>query len=108
MKGRQDDMLENLKQALRYRMALGTPELLEDALADGYLEVGKVDEAITEYQRALQMFPGMALAHYHLGQAYLRKARTVEAKAEFRNFLGIWAHADPGLPEIVQARKQVE
>jgi len=47
----------------------------------------------------------MALAHFHLGQAYQRKARTVEAKAEFQRFLEIWSRADAGLPEITEAQR---
>ena len=61
--------------------------------------------AIAEYERALKVFPGMALAHFHLGQAYQRKARTVEAKAEFQRFLEIWSRADAGLPEITEAQR---
>ena len=49
----------------------------------------------------------MARARYHLAQAYLRKGNAEAAKAQFREFLEIWKHADPDLPELVEVRRRM-
>jgi tetratricopeptide (TPR) repeat protein len=105
LRNRPEETLANLREALRYRPEWGSSEVLEDALADGYMSVGRLDEAIAEYERGLKLFPGMALARFHLGEAYRRKANLVAAKAQFREFLELWNHADPDLPEVVEARR---
>jgi tetratricopeptide (TPR) repeat protein len=69
------------------------------------MALGRLDEAIAEYERGLKLFPGMALAHFHLAEAYRRKANPVAAKAQFREFLELWKHADPSLPEVSEARR---
>jgi tetratricopeptide (TPR) repeat protein len=105
--GRSEKRLEYLRLALQCKPSWGSPEILEDALADGYFETGRIDEAIVEYERALRLFPGMAMAHYHLGQAYLKKGSTELARAQFRQFLDLWKNADPDLPELAYAKSRV-
>jgi DNA-binding winged helix-turn-helix (wHTH) protein/tetratricopeptide (TPR) repeat protein len=107
MKHRPDEMLANLRQALRYRAAWSTAEPLEDALADGYFELGRLDDAISEYQRALATFPGMPRARFHLAQAYQRKGLHDEAKVQYRRLLEMWPTADPDLPEVVEAKRAI-
>jgi len=102
------DMLSNLREALRCPPDWGMVEPLEDSLADAYLELGRVDDAIAEYQRALTLYPGMALARYHLAQAWRRKGDNGAAKVELASFLEMWKQADPGLPEVVDARRSVQ
>ena len=80
-------------------------ETLEDALGDGYLELGRLNEAIAEYERALKLFPGIARARYHLAQAYQRKGNRDAAQAQYRTFLELWNRADPDLPEVIEARR---
>jgi len=105
---RPGEMLADLREALRDPPDWGMVEPLEDSLADAYVELGRVDDAIAEYQRALQLYPGMALARYHLAQAYRRKGDNAAAKAQFARFLEIWKQADPDLPEVVDARRSVQ
>ena len=105
--GRREQMLEHLRQLVRVRPRWGEVELREDALADGYLQLGRVDEAIAEYERALKVFPGMPMARFHLAQAYQRKGRGAEATVQFKQFLDLWKHADPDLPELAEARRAV-
>jgi tetratricopeptide (TPR) repeat protein len=102
-----EEMLEDLRLAMKSRPSWGSSEILEDALADGYLDVGKVDDAIAEYRRALALYPGMGRARFHLAQALTRSGRADEARAEYRKFLDVWKSADADLPEVVQARAKV-
>src|SRR5262249_50851455 len=102
-----EEMLTHLRDLIRQRHSWGMEEPLEDALGDGYFELGRLDEAITEYERALKVFPGIARARYHLAVAYQRQGRNEAAKAQFRQFLDLWKNADPDLPEVVDARRQL-
>ena len=104
---RPEEMLASLRELVGRRASWGTVEILEDALGDGLLETGRVGEAITEYRRALQLFPGMALARFHLGQALLRNGDRAGASEQFSKFLELWNHADPDLPQIAEARREI-
>jgi tetratricopeptide (TPR) repeat protein len=57
----------------------------------GLAREGKLDEAIHQLRKALQMVPGDARGHYHLALALDRRGDTEEAIAEFRKAL----EADP-------------
>ncbi len=103
-----EEMIEDLRRAVGYAPNWGSSELLEDALADGYRELGRWDEAIAEYRRALGVFPGMGLARFHLAQSLAHQGKADEAKAEYRKFLEVWKEADADLPEVVEARAAVK
>jgi tetratricopeptide (TPR) repeat protein len=105
--GRQDEMLASLRELVRHRASWGMTEILEDALADGLLEAGRVGEAIAEYRRALQLYPGMALARFHLGQALLKSGDRAGANEQFKKFLELWKNADPDLPQLTEARRAI-
>src|SRR5205807_2605267 len=62
LRGRTEDMLANLRQLVGVKPGWAEMETYEDALGDAYLELGRVDEAISEYERALRLFPGIARA----------------------------------------------
>ncbi len=79
----------------------------EDCLADAYLELGRLDEAIAEYERILRLNPSYPLAHYHLGQAYERKGEGEKARAAYEQFLRIWRDADADIPEVVGAKARL-
>ncbi len=98
-------MLAHLRELIRHKTSWAMEEPLEDALADGYFTLGRLDEAIAEYERALKVFPGMARARYRLAQAYRRKGNHEAANAQMGQFLELWKHADPDLPEMVEARR---
>lgn len=108
LQGRAADRLANLRRLVAVKPAWSEPETFEDALGDAYLELGRVDDAVAEYERALRLFPGIARARYHLAQAYRRKGQNELAKAQFRQFLELWKHADPDLPEIAEAKRNME
>lgn len=55
-----------------------------NSLGHAYLEEGRVNEAIVEFERTLEIDPRFAEAHNNLGTALLQLARVEQALAEFR------------------------
>jgi len=53
------------------------------------IQKGSVDEAITQYQRALEIKPDYEEAHYNLGNALIRKGSVDEAIAQYQTALQI-------------------
>lgn len=105
--GRGANAIENFKQALNYRPLIWDIDPLEDCLANAYLELDRLDEAIAEYQRILKLNPDYPLVHYHLAQAYERKGLRDQARREYDLFLQVWKEADADIPEVISARKEL-
>jgi tetratricopeptide (TPR) repeat protein/DNA-binding winged helix-turn-helix (wHTH) protein len=105
--GGPDDAIEQFKEALRHPPILYSIDSLEDCLANAYLETGRWDEAIREYQRILGLNQNYPLAEYHLAQAYERKNQQDQARSAYERFLQTWKDADEDVPEIITARQRV-
>jgi tetratricopeptide (TPR) repeat protein len=103
--GRSAEAIENFKEGLKHRAPVWNIDAYEDCLANAYLELGRFDEAITEYNRVLKLNPNYPLVHYHLGQANERKGRENQARAEYERFLQVWSDADADIPEVIAANK---
>jgi protein O-mannosyl-transferase len=58
-------------------------------LGDDYLEEGKLDEAITNYQATLQIKPDHAEARNNLGNIFFQQGRTDEAISQYQQALQI-------------------
>lgn len=106
-KGQSDQAVLNFQEALKRKPPIWNIESYEDSLANAYLELGRIDEAIAEYQRILQLNPNYPLAHFNLARAFEQKGLKEEARTEYLNFLEIWNQADEDIPEIIAARKFV-
>ncbi|MEW6130207.1 MAG: tetratricopeptide repeat protein [Acidobacteriota bacterium] len=103
--GQQAEAINHFKAAIQYAPLIWEIDSLEDCLASAYLESGRWDEAIAEYQRIINTNPNYPLAHYHLAQAFEQKGDTDKARALYAHFLQAWKHADPELPEIIRSKK---
>ena len=99
--------IAHFRAALRHLPPTSGQDLYEDCLANAYLELARLDEAISEYQRILHLNPNYPLAQYHLAEAYQRKGQNQQALAAYARFLEIWKNADADIPEVVDARKQL-
>jgi predicted Zn-dependent protease len=97
----------HFREALRHLPATSGLDLYEDCLANAYLELGRQDEAIAEYQRILRLNSNYPLAQYHLAQAYQRKGQTAGARTGYEKFLQIWNSADADIPEMVDAQRKL-
>jgi tetratricopeptide (TPR) repeat protein len=104
---RTSEAIANFKEALKHRPLIYHFDPFEDCLANAYLELGRWDEAIVEYERILRLNPNYPLVQYHLAQAYERKGKPDQARDSYERFLKVWKDADPDVPEIVAARRMV-
>jgi tetratricopeptide (TPR) repeat protein/DNA-binding winged helix-turn-helix (wHTH) protein len=92
-------MKEALQQLPEYYMQTDS----EECLADAYLWLGRLDEAVIEYRRVAAMHPNMATARYGLGVALARKGELNGARVELTKFLELWKNADRDLPQYREA-----
>ena len=104
--GRAEEAIADFKEALRHRPPVWDLDPLEDCLANAYLELGQLNEAVAEYERILKLNPNYPLAQYHLGQAYERQGQMGQARAAYLRFLEIWKEADPDLPQMIAAKER--
>lgn len=105
--GRADEALSHFRAALQHRAVEWNIDSYEDCLANAYLELGRADEAIAEYERVLKINPNYPLAQYHLGQAYERKGDSARARAAYARFLQGWQAADADIPEVIAAKARL-
>ena len=85
-----------------------------DLTARVLAEKGDIPQAIAEYERLLNIpFTYRSvhfihpLHHYRLGVLFERAGEVAKARAQYERFLELWKAADPGLPEVEDARKQL-
>jgi tetratricopeptide (TPR) repeat protein len=86
---------------------------LKDVLARAYWKKGELDKAAAEYGKLMTISPDNRvrylihpLYHYRLGRVLEEKGDKEQARAEYRKFLDYWKDADPGIPELADARKR--
>jgi len=85
-------------------------------LARTYLESGRLGEAVAELEKVLsrydvyRAFVGIwaVKAYYLLGLAYERSGWNKKAIEKYEEFLDIWKDADPGIPEVEDAKERLK
>jgi serine/threonine protein kinase/tetratricopeptide (TPR) repeat protein len=87
---------------------------LKDVLARAYEQNGEIDKAIAEYERlttfdpkSMERFLIHPKYHYRLAKLYEQKGLKAKAAASYQRFLDLWKDADPGQPEVEDARKRL-
>jgi serine/threonine protein kinase/tetratricopeptide (TPR) repeat protein len=87
----------------------------DDSLAIAYDLNGNWPRALETYQRITSLTTGRlmwgdiyARSYYRLGKIYQRNGNNQAAAAHYENFLRLWKNADGGLPEVDDAKKQLE
>jgi tetratricopeptide (TPR) repeat protein/predicted Ser/Thr protein kinase len=84
-------------------------------LAEAYLKAGKLGEAVAMFEKGLLRYdegrtswvPPCVKGHYTLATAYEKSGWTAKAVEQYREFLEIWKDADPGIPEVEDARRRL-
>jgi tetratricopeptide (TPR) repeat protein len=83
-------------------------------LAAAYYESGDLEKAREELERMEAFIPGRtlwgdlyALGYYRLGLIYEKQGVKAKAKENYERFLDLWKAADPGLPEVEDAKKRL-
>jgi serine/threonine protein kinase/tetratricopeptide (TPR) repeat protein len=85
-------------------------------LAKAYLGAGRLGEAVAVFERSLSRYDydrafdaiRTVKAYYLLGLAYEKSGWTKKAIEQYEEFLEIWKDADPGIPEVEDARERLE
>jgi len=85
-----------------------------DSLALAYFRAGDLDKAQAEYERILALATVRAddgdiyaRSIYSLGRIFEKKGDKAKAREHYMKFLDLWKNADPGIPEVEDARKRL-
>jgi tetratricopeptide (TPR) repeat protein len=110
------DLLNKAASRLPHEYSVTDDEqaLYFEPLALAYYKSGDLDKARGEYERILALTTGRlrygdiyARSFYMLGIIAEQKGEKAAARERFRKFLELWKDADPGLPEVADARKRL-
>jgi len=89
--------------------------LCYDDLAATYEASGDLSRAEKTYENIIALTSGRLLwgdiyvrSFYHLGKIYDRKGLTEKSREAYRQFLSLWKNADPGLPDLEEARRELK
>jgi tetratricopeptide (TPR) repeat protein len=92
----------------------GQQALFFDSLAQAYLEAGQQEKALVTYEKITQLTSGRlawgviyAKSFCQLGKINEMRGDRVKAIENYQKFLDLWKDADPGLPEVEDARKRL-
>ncbi len=85
-----------------------------DGLARALYESGDLDKARQEYEKITLLTTGRlyygdlyAKAFYMLGKIAEQQGDKLRARTNYRKFLDLWKDADPGLPEVGDAKQRL-
>ena len=110
------EAIEDFKKALSLKShgPLAKSARVIDSLALAYYLSGDMEKAIEEYERITSLTEGRlyigdiyAKSFYMLGRIYEGKGWEGKAIEHYEKFLDLWKDADPGLPEVEDARNRL-
>jgi serine/threonine protein kinase/Tfp pilus assembly protein PilF len=88
--------------------------LFADAMGTAFYQLGELNGALQEYERIVSLGVGRldygsvyAQSYYWLGKISEQQGKKAEAAEHYRKFLDLWKNADPGRPEVDDARKRL-
>jgi tetratricopeptide (TPR) repeat protein len=83
----------------------------QDVVARAYEKMGDIDKAIEAYRKLITFDPKSQdrrmhnpVYHYRLAKLYDAKGFREQAAAEYKKLLDFWKDADPGIPELIDAK----
>ena len=86
-----------------------------DPLALAYYKAGDLEKARAEYERITKLTTGRtgsgdiyAKSFYMLGKICEQQDNKAKAVEHYEKFLDLWKDADPGFPEVDDAKKRLE
>ena len=81
---------------------------VNELYGDLLLQVGRNREAVSRFDRVLARTPNRSRALLGLARAYRNAGDATNARAAYKRFLTNYRLADPGLPEVAEAREAVK
>jgi tetratricopeptide (TPR) repeat protein len=109
--GRSAEALARIQEAVALERQLppplGLPRPLKPASelsGEILLELGRPQEAAAAFEQALTRAPNRSLALLGRARATAARGDRAFARGHYRRFLANWSRADPGLPELEEAR----
>ena len=109
--GRGEDALLRMQEAVALERELppplGPPRPIKPApelFGEILLEMGRPREAAAEFERALAGWPNRSLSLLGRARASVALGDRDSARRHYQRFLANWRSADPGLPELKEAR----
>jgi tetratricopeptide (TPR) repeat protein len=115
-KGNHSKAIEHFKNAISLlpHGPLGKRVNFIDPLAFAYYKAGDLENALKQYERITSLTQGRirdadlyAKSFYMLGKIYEQKGSKGKAIEHFQKFLNLWKDADPGFPEVEDAKKKL-
>jgi serine/threonine protein kinase/Tfp pilus assembly protein PilF len=117
-KGNYPEAIKLLKTALTYvpfQYSWGDDHaMFIEPLARTYYQSGDLTKSAEEYEELISLTVGrffcgdiFAKGLYMLGRIAEQQGDKARASQNYRKFLDLWKDADPGLPEVVDARKRL-
>jgi tetratricopeptide (TPR) repeat protein len=116
-KGLYHEAVEKFKKALSFGywdFRYICPPLILQALAEAYEGMGNIDKAQETYERISNMTSERlifgdiyARSFYHLGRIFEHQGKRDRAIEHYEKFLDLWKNADPGLPEVDDAKSRL-